>query len=374
MSKRIKVGLDIRDLRIAKTGSKTYLEEIYRQFKKNNLDCDFVYFDTFIPVYTGQVKLFKLIEHIRYFFWKQFILPLLTLVNGCDVLFCTDYFLPWFSPGFKAVAVFYDSFFYEYPSHYNSTWLKLFRLFAVGAAKKADRIITISEYSKGRIAHYTGIDPNKIVSVHLAPKAMAIASVAPEYRPSFDIPTSKFILHVGTLEKRKNLVRLIEAFKVVHDCYPDYSLVLVGQKSPKQYLDGSIEISEAISSLGLEKSVVMAGYASDDDLSYIYSYADMYVFPSINEGFGLPVLEAFHHKLPVLVANNTSLPEVGGDAIISFDPFNVQNIAEKINRVIASAALKQELIQKGTKRLELFSWKKNAQALVKIFHSIADKK
>ena len=374
MSKRLKVGLDIRDLRIAKTGSKTYLEEILKQFKTNALDCEFVYFDTFIPVYKGNVKAFKLIEHIRYFFWKQLILPLLAIVHGCDILFCTDYFLPWFSPGLKTVVVFYDSFFYEYTSHYNAKWLKLFGTLAVGAAKKADKIITITEYSKGRIAHFTGIDEDKIVAVHLAPKEMAVAKVDTDYQPTFNIPTSKFILHVGTLEKRKNIVRLIQAFKGVHERYPDYSLVLVGQQSPKHDMDDSAQINEAIAALGLENNVVMAGYASDDDLSYIYSNADMYVFPSINEGFGLPVLEAFHHKLPVLVATNTCLQEVGGDAVLGFDPYNVQEIQDQIIRVIASPELKQTLIKKGTERLALFSWRKNAEALVKIFHAVADKK
>lgn len=374
MSKRIKVGLDIRDLRIAKTGAKTYLEEIYKQCKKNNLDCDFVYFDTFIPVYTGDIKLFKLVEHLRYLVWKQLILPILALINGCDMLFCTDYFLPWFTPGCKTAVVFHDSFFYEYPAHYNSAWLKIFRVLAVGAAKKADCVITVTEYAKGRITYYTGIDKDKITVVHLAPKAMAVAHVSKGYRPSFVIPTTKFILHVGTLEKRKNLVRLIEAFKIVHERYPDYSLVLVGQSSTKQYLDGSVEIAAAISSLGLTSSVVMAGYASDDDLSYIYSYADMYVFPSINEGFGMPVLEAFHHRLPVLVANNTSLPEVGGDAVLSFDPFNVQDIQEKIIQVIESPHLKNELIKKGAERLKSFSWEQTAKELVRIFQSAVGEK
>src|SRR5690606_20379164 len=119
MSKKITVGVDIRDLRIAKTGSKTYLEEIYNQFKSNNYDCRFVFFDTSIPVYTGRYKIFKLIEHIRFLVWKQLILPIKAYRNNCDILFCTDYFLPYFTPGFKTAVVFYDSFFYEYSGHYN---------------------------------------------------------------------------------------------------------------------------------------------------------------------------------------------------------------------------------------------------------------
>ncbi|MFA6945927.1 MAG: glycosyltransferase family 1 protein [Pedobacter sp.] len=374
MSQKIRVGLDIRDLRIAKTGSRTYLEEIYNQFKSNKYDCEFVYFDTSFPVYTGKYKVFKLIEHIRFFIWKQLILPVKTKLNKCDILFCTDYFVPYFTPGFKAIPVFYDAFFYEYSNHYNSQWLKLFKWVGVNAAKKASVIITITEYTRNRISHFTGIDRSKIKSIHLAPKKMAIAEPEPGYSPAFKIPTSKFILHVGTQEKRKNLVRLIEAFKLLHLAeHTEYSLILVGQPSPKMDMDDSAAIQETINRLDLRKYVIAPGYASDNDLAYFYKHARMYVFPSINEGFGLPVLEAFHHKLPVIVADNTCLPEVGGDAVLCFDPFNVEDISQKMKELIEDNELRNELIKKGSERLKLFSWEKNAEELIKTFKAAVNK-
>ncbi len=374
MSQKIKVGLDIRDLRIAKTGSRTYLEEIYNQFKSDKYDCEFVYFDTSFPVYTGRYKAFKLIEHIRFFLWKQLILPVKARLNKCDILFCTDYFVPYFTPGFKAIPVFYDAFFYEYSSHYNSYWLKLFKWIGVNAAKKAPLIITITEYTRSRISHFTGIDRSKIKSIHLAPKKMAVAEPDPGYSPAFKIPTSKFILHVGTQEKRKNLVRLIEAFKLLRLAgHTDYSLVLVGQPSPKMDMDDSMAIQEAINRLDLMDNVITPGYASDNDLAYFYKHACMYAFPSINEGFGLPVLEAFHHQLPVIVADNTCLPEVGGDAVLCFDPFNVADISEKMKHLIEDDQLRSELIRKGPERLKLFSWEKNAEELIKTFKAAVNK-
>lgn len=368
MPEKIIIGVDIRDLRIAKTGSKTYLEEIYKQFKSNQYDCEFIFFDTEIPIYTGKLKIFKLVEHIRFFLWKQLILPIKAYSNNCDILFCTDYFLPYFSPGLKSFVVFYDSFFYEYSNHYNSLWLKLFKWLAVGAARKAERIITITEYSKQRIAHFTGINPGKIEAIHLAPKKSAIMQFDPSGTTSAIVPSSKFILHVGTLEKRKNLARLIEALHLVHQAgYTDYSLVLVGQPSPKSDMDGSQEIYDTIERLGMQKSVLLSGYASDNDLGYFYQHAELYVFPSVNEGFGLPVLEAFHHQLPVLVADNTCLPEVGGDAVLCFDPFNTEDMSRKILQVIEDRELRSNLIKKGNERLKLFSWEKHAEELVKIF-------
>lgn len=368
MSQKIKVGLDIRDLRIAKTGAKTYLEEIYNQFKSGNYDCEFVFFDTSIPVYTGHLKFLKLIEHVRFIIWKQIMLPIKANLNKCDVLFCTDYFVPYFTPGFKAIPVFNDAFFFEYPSHYNSQWLKLFKVFGVNAAKKATFIITITEYTRNRISHFTGINPKKIKVVYLAPKKMAVTEPKPDYIPTFHLPSSKFILHVGTLEKRKNLVRLIEAFNLLrHSGYTDYSLILIGQPSPKIDMDDSVIISETINSLGLQDFVLIPGYASDQDLAYFYKYAEMYVFPSINEGFGIPVLEAFHHNLPVIVANNTCLPEVGGNAVLCFDPFNVEDISKKMSELIKNNELKSDLIKKGSERLKLFSWEKNVEELIKNF-------
>jgi glycosyltransferase involved in cell wall biosynthesis len=374
MSKKIKIGLDIRDLRIAKTGSKTYLEEIYNQFKSDKYDCEFVFFDTSFPVYTGPLKLLKLIEHIRFTIWKQIILPIKANLSKCDILFCTDYFVPYFTPGFKAIPVFYDAFFFEYSSHYNSQWLKLFKVFGVNAAKKAPVIITISEYTRNRIAHFTGIERQRIKAIHLAPKTIAVAEPEPGYIPTFNIPTSKFILHVGTLEKRKNLVRLIEAFNLVRlSGHKEYSLILVGQPSPKSDMDDSDAIHEVIERLNLREFVITPGYASDQDLAYFYKYAEIYAFPSINEGFGVPVLEAFHHQLPVIVADNTCLPEVGGDAVLCFNPFNVDDIRNKMNALIEDNKVKSELIRKGSERLKQFSWEKNVKELIKTFHTALNK-
>ncbi len=374
MSKKLKIGVDIRDLRIAKTGSKTYLEEIYHQFKSGKYDHEFVYFDSLFSVYQGRSKALKLIEHIRFIIWKQLTLPIKARKNRCDILFCTDYFVPYFTPGFIAIPIFYDAFFYEYSNHYNSIWLKIFKFLGVNAAKRAPFLITITEYTRNRISYFTKIDKEKIKTIYLAPKKIAVTKPEPGYIPSISIPTSKFILHIGTLEKRKNLVRLIEALKLVHEAgYTDYSLILAGQPSPKTDMDDSKNIHEAINALGLQSHVLTTGYVNDKDLAYFYAKAEIYAFPSINEGFGLPILEAFHHQIPVIVANNTCLQEVGGDAVLSFNPFDVQEIAESIKTIIKSPKLREELIFKGNQRLKLFSWEKNAEELLETFQKAVNK-
>lgn len=368
MAKRLVVGIDVRDLKIAKTGAKTYLEEILNEFKRDDHGCEIKYLDSPFGVYTGRNKFLKLTEHIRFFFWKQIILPIKAYLNKCDILFCTDYFIPYIHLGYKPIPMFYDAFFYEYPEQCNPVWLKMFNTLGISAAKRAPFVITLSEYSKKRLAFFTGLDPEKIKPIHLAPKKTAARKTNPDHTPSFTTPTTKFILHVGVLEKRKNLVRLVEAFKFIRDQgHTEYSLVLVGQPSSKDDLDGSGELKSAIQKYGLEKFVLLSGYASDEELAYYYKYAAVYVFPSLNEGFGLPVLEAFHHQLPVLVSDNTCLPEVGGDAVLCFDPFDAEDIGQKIKRVIEDPELRKNLSRKGSERLKLFSWEKNATELVKIF-------
>jgi glycosyltransferase involved in cell wall biosynthesis len=142
---------------------------------------------------------------------------------------------------------------------------------------------------------------------------------------------------------------------------------LVGKGNGKKFSDDTDALLNAIRENKLEKNVCMAGYLSDRELAPLYSHAYMYVFPSINEGFGIPVLEAFTCQLPVLVGNNSSLPEVGGDAVLSFDPFNEKDIAAKIKMVLENDSLRKELISKGQERLTYFSWEKTARQFMDVF-------
>jgi len=374
MTRKLVIGIDIRDLKIAKTGARTYLQQILNEFRKNKHDCEIKYLDSPFQVYTGRNKFMKLIEHLRFFVWKQVMLPLKAYFNHCDILFCTDYFVPYVHLGYKTIPMFYDSFFFEYPEQCNPHWLKMFNTLGIGAARRSPYIITLSEYSKTRLVNFTGIAPEKIIPIHLAPKISSDIELNSDFKPKFILPSSKYILHVGVLEKRKNLVRLIEAFKLVRDAgHTEYSLVIVGQPSSKNELDDSFEISETIRKLNLQNVVLMHGYADEDELAYFYRHAFLYAFPSINEGFGLPVLEAFHYNLPVIVANNTCLTEVGGDAALSFNPFDISEISQRIREVIEVPGLRSELIRKGTERLKLFSWEKNAEELIKTFKAAVNK-
>jgi glycosyltransferase involved in cell wall biosynthesis len=366
--KNIRVCIDIRDLRIAKTGAKTYLEEICAECRKGQPGFSFSFIDTFIPVYTGGNKILKVIEHIRFFCWKQISLPLICLVRRCDILYCTDYFLPLFKPGYKTAVVFYDAFFWQYPDQYNKLWLWLLNSIGVRAAKKADAIITITEYSRQQIHRYVGIDLQKIHAIHLAPKS---SSSTLNVRDAAIDPSKKYILHIGVLEKRKNLLNLIRAFNILlQQGFQDYHLVLVGNVVNKVKIDDSANINALVKELGLQDKVIMPGFVSDEQLAFYYRNAVLYAFVSVNEGFGLPILEAFQHDLPVLISDNNCLPEVGGDAVITCNPFDVQDIAAKMKLILHDNSLQASLIEKGRRRIPLFSWETTCARLLEVFRKL----
>lgn len=375
LKKRI-IGIDTRDLKIAKTGAHTYLSELCKTIQNNRADLQFeyVFLDTRLPIYTGPNKIGKLWEQLHYMIWKQITLPIKAWQKGCSLVFCTDYFVPYMHLGFTTVPVFHDAFIWEYPSHYNTYWLGIFKTFGVSAAKKASAVVTVTSYAKNQISKYSGIDAANIVPIHIGPKSsIAESSIA---EPQLNTATNnweqllhkKYILHIGTIEKRKNLSTLITAFELLLQNNPqDLYLIIVGQKSNKPTLQDDAIFEMVAASNLLKECVVFTGYLSDYQTAMLYKHAALYVFPSINEGFGIPILEAFAHRVPVLASNNSCLPEVAGDAAICFDPYNANALSKLIAQTLSDPALIQSLQQKGTARLEHFCWKKTLDALEAVF-------
>ena len=372
MPKPLKIAVDVRDLRLAKTGTRTYLEELCAEFKKlENDDLRFCFLDTSIPVYTGSNKLLKLTEHARYQLWKQLVLPLKAFFNKCDVVFCTDNFVPLVHLGYQTIPVFHDAFFFETPQNYGRLWLWLYKKTAIPAAKRSSFVITPSAWAKKQINHYTGIGNEKLVVIPEGPKTLTDnldANDADQLLKSFSLTPKSYLLHVGSMFKRKNIPALIQAFaEIKASGYPGLKLVLAGPTPSTQTDTDYQQIIDAIAEAKLQQDVIITGYLSNAQLGLLYKNALVYVFPSFNEGFGIPVLEAFSYGLPVLVANNTCLPEIGGNAILSFDPFDTDDISTKIKMVLDDEQLRDELSSKGIERLKLFSWHNTAQQIIEVF-------
>ncbi len=369
------IGIDIRDLKIAKTGAHTYLSELCKTIQNNQaqLTFEYVFLDTRLPVYTGSHKIGKLWEQLHYIFWKQVTLPIKAWLNGCKLVFCTDYFVPYARLGFKTIPVFHDAFFWEYPAHYNKYWLWFFNTIGVGAAKKSSAIVTVTTYAKDQIAKYSGIDATKIIPIHIGPKS---SITDPQQKIDLHSGSNnwqkllqkKYILHVGTIEKRKNLTTLITAFEQhITTTQQEIYLIIVGQKSNKPTLHDNAVFEMVAASTLLKERVIFTGYLPDFQTAELYKHAALYVFPSVNEGFGIPILEAFAHEVPVLVANNTCLPEVAGNAAIGFDPLHAQGLGTLITQTLSDPGTLQDLKQKGIERLTHFSWGKTLDALEAVF-------
>lgn len=374
MAKRLIIGVDIRDLRVAKTGTKTYLEELYKAFKALNLpDVEFRFLDSALPAYSGTNKLLKWAEHLNYQLWKQLSLPIKAWSGKCDIVFCTDNFVPLVKLGYKTIPVFHDAFFFEMPDNYGKLWLWLYKKTALPAAQSSPFVITPTHYAKKQIAHYTTLSEEKLKVVYEGPKSFSVAqtklSNEQDILQKCSIEKHQYLFHAGAMFKRKNIPLLIAAFNEVKAIgkYPALKLVLAGQLPADKSDSDFLMVTDAINQSPYKNEIILTGYVSDDELAQLYQNALLYVFPSLNEGFGIPILEAFKNQVPVLAANNTSLPEVGGDAVILFNPFSCTDLVEKLTTLLDDANLRREMVSKGNARLKHFSWQKAAEELIATF-------
>lgn len=367
MPKPLTIGVDIRDLRISKTGMKTYLEELCREFKQlETNDLKFKFIDVNIPVFEPKNAFFKYLEHFRYHIWKQVILPAKAFMKGCDVLICTDNFAPVINLGFRTVPVFHDAFFFESPENYGKLWLWLYHKTAIPAVRRSLFVVTPTNYAKDQIKKYTHLPDEKLKIIYEGPKLLKAErkneqSLLSEYQ----LKPQQYLLHVGSMFKRKNIPALINAFlKLKNTGYAEMKLVLAGSITTNRFDNDHGLILDTIKKSEFRSDIIITGYLTDDQIEELYTNALAYVFPSLNEGFGIPVLEAFEHHLPVLVADNTCLPEVGGNAVISFNPFDMNDIASKIKTVVDDPQLRADMIAKGNERLKAFSWRKTALGFI----------
>ncbi|WP_198851507.1 glycosyltransferase family 1 protein [Alicyclobacillus sp. SO9] len=215
-------------------------------------------------------------------------------------------------------------------------------------------VATVSKSSKQDIQKYKGITDSRI---HVFPLAVDPSLFYPrETRTHLnslsDAYESRFILAVGTLEPRKNLQRLIEAFSILIEENMEYKLVIVGRKG---WMD-SLSIPE-----NCREAIVFTGFVSNEELVELYSFAHLFVMPSLYEGFGIPLLEAMSCGVPVLAAATSSLPEVGGDACLYADPLSVTDMARKMSQLLTDETLCRAFRAKGLKRVEEFDWKRSVQ-------------
>lgn len=305
---------------------------------------------------------------------EQVLVPWLARRQGVEVLFVPDYTGPVLASlfGLKLVVVFYDMAFALRPEEQHHWYLAYFRMLAPLTARAAQRIITISQASKRDIVHLWNIPADKIIPIYLASRPVyhqdrqAMGPTLIRY----GLEAEQYILHVGTPDVRKNIPRLISAFDILaaEKRFDSFKLVLAGGAGWKP--EEEQRIQQAISSERLAGRVVRAGYVSDQELAHLYNGAAAFVFPSLYEGFGLPVLEAMSCGTPVITSNVSSLPEVAGDAAVLIDPESIEDIAAAMREVLDKPDYRQALIARGLEWAQTFSWPRTALETVQVFESI----
>ncbi|MDN3687157.1 glycosyltransferase family 4 protein [Cyclobacterium jeungdonense] len=368
------VLVDVFFLHLAQTGIKTYIDSLISQIENYpGKSYQFIVYPSAKKIrsrnyFKGKTARWKnWLFQFRYFFHKLIVLPWLSYRYQADLVFCPDILAPLWSRG-KRVAVIHDAFFWESPEHYHPLWRKIYLFFVKASLQRGTRVLTVSFYAKSRIERFLKT-PHPIRAI---PTGLNVR--IPKKPVSGNSPLdSPYFLHVGVMEKRKNLEFLVQAFALFREqSDEDYNLVLVGQRGPRLTLDAYDEVVDEIRRLGLQKQVVLPGYLSNEELERYYHFATAYVFPSKNEGFGLPVLEAFSYGLPVVIGPQGALMEVGGSAVICSDSFNPVDLAKTMITVASDPNLRANLIARGRKRLLAFTGEKFFLSLQAYFKEIVD--
>jgi glycosyltransferase involved in cell wall biosynthesis len=282
---------------------------------------------------------------------------------GCDLLhFPLHVIQPPNITGKKVISVM-DIQEEYWPEFFSKEDLKSRELSHKSSILEADHIITISDYTKQTIIDKYGIEPEKITSIHLSYDETAFMKPAPKL--SITLPKNYFYYPAATWP-HKNHLRLLEAFAILKQRQPDFHLVLSGIK-----MQANNELQKKIDELRMTDTVHVLGYMPDNELPLIYRQAFALVFPSLFEGFGIPLLEAMASGCPVAASSTTSIPEVAGDAAIYFDPLKPEEIAAKMEALIQDSKLRKDLVKKGFHRIKAFSEKRMAEETVAVYEKVA---
>ncbi|MFA5029432.1 MAG: glycosyltransferase family 1 protein [Patescibacteria group bacterium] len=307
----------------------------------------------------------KIISWPPRYLWTQIRLWWQLLVCPPEILFVPAHTIP-FLPlrkKIKVVVTVHDVGFKRFPELYKKIQVYYHDLTMKKIKSRADVIITDSDFSKREITNFYGIEPEKIKIVYLGydqskynlQAGALLKDQGKEVLTKYKI-VSPYLLYIGRLEKKKNIGNIIKAFALAKLEQEDLKLVLVGNAG-NQYE----EIKKIITDLRLEQEIIMPGYLAAEDLPLVIAGAKMFLFPTLYEGFGLPILEAMACGTPVITSDLEPHREVAGAAAIFVDPSSPEDLANKILKVLADSNLRLELISGGLKRITEFSWRKTAQ-------------
>ena len=251
----------------------------------------------------------------------------------------------------RAVATFHDLFVMS-GEYSTPEFRERFTRQARDAAARADAIIAVSEFTRGQVISLLGVEPSRVHVVHHGVRQLEFPAVERQ----------KVILNVGAIQTRKNIARLVEAFETAD---PSWRLVLAGSAGY-----GSGEILERIAASPARERITVTGYVSSGELGTWYASASIFAFPSLDEGFGMPVLEAMAAGTPVVTSNRSALAEVAGDAAMLVDPESAEELARALRDLTEREELRRELASRGADRARLFTWEKAVEQTWNIYREL----
>ncbi len=375
----MKIGIDARPILKKETGVGIYLKNLIWNLWKIDKNNTYYIFSSSLKDRFKRVKVpasdnfhlfdFRLPVSFLNFLWYKIKLPPIDLffLKKIDIVHSpTPLIIPTLG---KCIITVHDLFFFKKPEFTVREMRKIYPQKILDSIRRADGIICPSEFTRSEILRLFYCKDKKIkVIPHGIDESFLKKPeryFVEEVKSKYSLP-SEFLLFVGNIEPRKNLNVLIEAFSNLKNKYKELMLVIVGEK-----ILGFKELEEKIEKMGLSDRIIITGYVKNDELSAFYRLSSVFVFPSIEEGFGIPLLEAMASSVPVVASSFSSIPEIVGDAGILFDPYSPDELTEKISMVLDDKELRKELIEKGKERTKNFSWIKSAEATLNFYEEIS---
>jgi glycosyltransferase involved in cell wall biosynthesis len=362
----MRVGIDASAMIVApQTGIENYTSSLIKALTEIRVQTDIEYYLYFFAgnVFTDKkrldvIKQLNQVAHTRV--WPlprgyDLVLSLIARADHLSLLHMPNTKMPRFAPCPVVITV-HDLCWLNLPDEVIGDEKRLAMAAASCAIRKAQGIIAVSESTRRDVISHFRVEPDNVQVTREGSTPNSAVDYDKVKRTTAKYGLDSYILYLGTLQTRKNLVRLINAFQsLVVNHGVEQKLVLAGGKG-----HGWQEIVEAAERSDCSDRIDFLGYVPADDIGGLYSGADVFVYPSLCEGFGLPIIEAMSFGVPVVASLTSSLPEVGGDAAIYCDPYNEDDIAMKILGVIRNRASTNVMIARGLSRSREFTWSKTA--------------
>ena len=292
-------------------------------------------------------------------------LPIEYFTGDIDLYHATDFVLPPTRKSTHTILQVHDLSFVRVPEAASPNLKAYLDRVVPDSVNRADHVLADSRATKSDLCQLYNIAENKItvlhggVDPHFKPVQNAVIQAV---RHKYDLGSVPFVLSVGTVQPRKNYSRLISAVAQLREHHPDIRLVIAGGRG---WLEGPIY--DTLNAVSMEPYTHFIGFVDDTDLPALYNAAACFAFPSLYEGFGLPVLEAMACGTPVVTANVSSLPEAAGDAALLVDPYDVDAIASALENVLTASSLRNQMINRGFQHIQNFTWQSAARKLLKIY-------